>query len=66
MNTQLRKKNAKNDFKKYFPKLMNNEFFGKTMENITKHRGIKLITTEARRNYLILEPKYHTTRIFSK
>ena len=40
---------------------MNNEVFGKTKENIRKHRDIKLATIEARRNYLVSEPNYHTT-----
>ena len=65
MNTELRKE-AKNDFEKDFFKLMNNAVFGKTMEKVRKHRDIKLVTTDKRRNRLVSEPNYHTTKWFSE
>ena len=43
---------------------MNNSVFGKTMENVIKHRDNKLVITERRRNYLVPEPNYHTTKFF--
>ena len=61
MNTELRKQ-AKNDFEKDFFKLMNNTVFWKTMENVRKHRGIKLVTTDKRRNQLVSAPNCHTTK----
>ena len=65
INTELRKQ-AKNDFKKDFFKLINNSVFGKTMENLKKHRDIKLVTTDKRRNRLVSEPNYHATKWFSE
>ena len=63
MNTRLRKE-AKSEFEKDFFKLMNNSVFGKTMENVRKHRDIKLVTTEERRIKLVSEQNYHTTKHF--
>ena len=41
-------------------------FFGKTMENMRKHRKIKIVTAERRRNYLVSESNYHTTKFFTE
>ena len=65
MNTELRKK-AKNNFEKDFFKLINNAAFGETMENVRKHRDIKLVTTDKRRNQLVSEPNYHAIKCFSE
>ena len=65
MNTELRKL-AKNDFEKDLFKLMNNSVFGKTMENIGKHRDIKLVTTDKKRRKLVSESNYHTINLISE
>ena len=65
MNTELRKL-AKNDFEKDLFKLMNNSVFGKTTENIRKHRDIKLVTTDKKRSKLVSEPNYHTINLISE
>ena len=65
MNTELRKK-ASNEFEKDFFKLMNNTVFGKTMENVRKHRDIKLVKTDHKRNKLVSEPNYHTMKLISE
>ena len=36
------------------------------MENVRKYRNIKLVTTESRKNYLVSEPNYHTTKFFTE
>ena len=65
MNTKLRTE-GKNEFEKDFFKLINNSVFGKTMENMSNHRDIELVTTNERRNKLVSEPNYHTSKQFSE
>ena len=63
INTELRK-NAKNDFEKDHCKLMNNAVFSKTMENVRKHKIIKLVNDNNKRKKLASEPNYHTSKWF--
>ena len=65
INTEL-KKQAKNDFEKDSSKLMNNTVFGKTMENVRKHRNIKLVTTDKIINQLVSEPNFRIIKYFSE
>ena len=66
MNINLRKKKQKMVLKKISFKLMNNAVSLKTMENVRKHKDIKLATTEKRRNCLVSELNYHTTTFFTE
>ena len=45
---------------------MSNAVLVKTMENVKNHRGIKLIATKERRNYLVSERNYHTIKKISE
>ena len=65
MNPELRK-TTKNDLEKDFFKLMNNSVFGKTIENVRKHRDIKSVTIENRINYLVSEPNYDSANFFTE
>ena len=38
----------------------------KTMENVRKYRDSKCVTTERRRNFLVSEPNYYTTKSFTE
>ena len=65
MNTELRMK-AQNDFDKDFYKIMNNALYGKSMENVRRHKIIKVLNNDTKRNKLVSEPNYHTTKWFSE
>ena len=65
MNTELRM-NAENDFDKDSYKLMNNAVYGKTMENVRKHKIITLVNDGTKRHKLVSETHYHTTKWFSE
>ena len=64
-NTQLRAA-ATNDFEKEFFKLMNNSVFGKTMENIRKHRNIKLVMTEEKYLCMVMCPNFKSGVLFGE
>ena len=46
--------------------LMRKAVFVKTMQNVRKHRDVKLVTTERRRNYMVSEPNFHATKFFTE
>ena len=64
-NTQLRTA-ATNDFEKDFFKLMNSSVFGKAMENIRKHRNIKLVTTEEKYHHTVMKPNFESGVLFGE
>ena len=64
-NTKLRTA-AKNDFEKDFYKLMNNSVFGKTMENMRKHRNIKLVTNREAYLKLVMKPNFKSGVLFGE
>ena len=65
LKNELRK-HANNESDKDFFNVMNNSVFGKTMENVQNHRDIRLVRTNKRRNRLVSEPNYNSTKYFSE
>ena len=57
---------ASNEFETDYYKLLNNSFYGKTMENVRKHRDIRLVNTDSKRSKLASEPNYHSTKYISE
>ena len=53
MNTKLRRVGKNDDLEKDFFNVLNNSVFGKAMKNVRKHRNIKLVTKNKRKNYLV-------------
>ena len=45
---------------------MINAAFSNTVDNVRKHRDIKLVRTKRRRNYLISDPSYYTKKFFTE
>ena len=65
LNTRLRTE-ATNDFEKDFFKLMNNSVFGKTMENVRRHRDVRLVTNEGRYLRYVMKPNFKSSVCFSE
>ena len=64
-NTEFKMK-ASNDFEKDYFKLLNNSFYGNTMENVRNHRDIRLVNTENKGSKLVSESNYHGTKHISE
>ena len=65
MNTKLREE-AKNEFDKDFLKIMNNDVFGESVQDVRNYRDVKLVKIDKRRKQLVSEPNYHTSKYFSE
>ena len=65
LNTEMRQR-ACNEFEKNFFKLMNNAFFGKTMENVRKRRHIDIVSTPTKLKALVAQPTFKSITPFNE
>ena len=65
MNSELRENIEKMTSKMIFSSSWIMQFWKKAMKNVRNQRDIKLITTEARKNYFISEPNSYATKMLS-
>ena len=65
LNTRLRTA-SKNEFEKDFLMLMNTSAFGKTMENISNHKDMKLVTSREKYAKYVMKPNFKDGHSFSK
>ena len=61
----LKRQQATSEFEKDFFKLMNNAFFGKTMENVRKRRNIDIISTSEKFKKLVAQPTFKSLTVFN-
>ena len=66
MNFQKPQKKKKKEFEKDFYNLMNNTVFAKTIGNVQKNRNIKLVYSDKRKNYLVLDLNYYSAICFQE
>lgn len=64
-NTEMRKK-AKSNFEKDFYKLLNNAVYGKTLEQVRKHKDVKFATSPWYFEKLVFKPTFKSFKIFSE
>ena len=65
INMNRSKKKAENDIEDFF-KLMSNDVFGKTWKMWENISDVKLVTTKRKRNYLVSEPNFNTTKFLTE
>ena len=65
INERNKSKEAKDKFGDFFYKLMNNAFYGKTLENVRNRQNIEIVNSEERFTHLASKPSFQRFTIFN-